>query len=273
MPSGSTGYLLQFLLRHGYVVLFGFVLAEQIGLPLPAAPSLLAMGALIGRGHFSFPRALVLATIAATFSDWVWYLIGRSRGHSVLKLICRLSLEPDSCVRRSTDVLARYGLRTLLFAKFVPGLNTIAPPMAGLSSRSLWAFLGWDTAGSLLWSGSFLAAGYIFSSELERVAEAGLHLGSWLLVILGILLGAWISWKYIQRRRFLHSLRVDRVEPKDLKLRLDAGDVVAIIDLRHPGEVASDGFTLPGALRMRPDQLESDPGLIPLGGEVVLYCS
>lgn len=273
MHHGAIDQLLEFFIRHGYALLAGFVLAEQIGLPLPAVPALLAVGALAGRGTFRFEHALLIASVAATVADWIWYLIGRWRGHAVLKLLCRLSLEPDSCVRHSTDVLGRYGLRTLLVAKFIPGFSTLAPPVAGLSERPLWEFLLWDFAGSALWAGAYMGVGLLFHNQLEEVADAVLRLGSWALVVVAFAAALFVTWKYWQRRRFLHSLEADRVTPDELKEMIETESPVVIVDLRHPEEVAGHGATIPGALRITPKQLEKDPQMVPLGQEIILYCS
>ena len=119
----------EFLTRHGYLVLFGTVFVEQIGLPLPAIPILLAAGALARTGHMDFMPVVALALLASLTSDCIWYEIGRRRGGRVLGLLCRISLEPDTCVRKTESVFARHGTRSLLIAKFVPGLSTAAPPM------------------------------------------------------------------------------------------------------------------------------------------------
>jgi len=140
--------IISFLLRHGYWVVFAFVLAEQIGLPLPATPVLLAMGALAGLGRLSFLHAFALSVVASLIGDCLWYWLGRKRGYSVLNLLCRIALEPDSCVRRTENVFSRFGAGALLFAKFVPGLSTAAPPLAGLFRMPLWRFLLSDTAGA-----------------------------------------------------------------------------------------------------------------------------
>ena len=125
---------LEFVLKHGYLFVFGSVLAEQVGLPIPALPVLLAMGALSGKGQMSYPGALALCILAALLSDLMWYSMGRSRGASILRLLCKISLEPDSCVRQTENVFLRYGARALLFAKFVPGLSTVAAPLSNTSS-------------------------------------------------------------------------------------------------------------------------------------------
>jgi membrane protein DedA with SNARE-associated domain len=266
-------HLLEFVLEHGYSVLFGFVLAEQLGLPLPAVPVLLAVGALIGRGDFGLPHALAVATIAAVLADLFWYALGRLRGRAVIELLCRFSLEPDSCVRRTSDAFTRFGLRSLLIAKFIPGWSTAAPPVAGMTRVAVWRFVAWDAAGSLVWSAGFLAVGVAFSTELERAAEWAVRLGSWLLLLLLGALAAYLAFKYEQRRRFLRSLRVARIKPEEVKRKLESGEPLAIIDLRHAAEFAADGKMLPGAMRLDPEVLTAAPEAIPRDRDVILYCS
>ena len=170
-------HFVDFLLRHGYSVVFAFVLAEQIGLPLPATPILLAMGALAGLGRLSFLAALALGVVASLIGDCLWYWLGRKRGYSVLNLLCRIALEPDSCVRQTENVFSRFGAGSLLFAKFVPGLSTAAPPLAGLFRMPLWRFLLATRPARRCGCGAFSGVGYIFRAQLEEVAEYALGFG------------------------------------------------------------------------------------------------
>ncbi len=247
---------IRFLMRHGYTVVFVWVFAEQVGLPIPSMPMLLAAGALAGSGQLSFVAALGLAIVAAVLSDSIWYELGRRRGHAVLNLICRISLEPDSCVRRTEDIFTRQGARSLVIAKFVPGLGTVAPPLAGMFRMPLWRFLLWDLAGVFVWAGAFTGAGYLFSAQLERVAGYALRLG-----------------KYIERRRFMRGLRTARITPEELKQKLDAGEDIVVVDLRSSTEFDADGIKLPGAVHMRPDELDERHQEIPRDRDVVLYCT
>lgn len=262
-----------FLLRHGYAVLFALVFAEQVGLPLPAIPVLLAMGALVGAGRFSFALALLVVVLAALLADLIWYQLGRRRGHSILNLLCRISLEPDSCVRRTENIFARHGARALLFAKFVPGLSTVAPPLAGMFHMRLSRFLLWDTAGAVLWAGAFTGAGYLFSGQLERVANAALRLGGWLLFLLAGGLAAYIGWKYLERQRFLRELRIARIPPEELMNKLEAGEEIVVVDLRHSIEFEAEGVKVRGALHLPPEQLDQRHQEIPRDRDVVLYCT
>lgn len=263
----------EFLIRHGYLVLFTGVFAEQMGLPLPAVPFLLAAGALAGVGKMNFGLALGLAVVASLLSDTIWYEIGRRKGGRVLQFLCRISLEPDSCVRRTEDVFARHGARSLLVAKFVPGLNTAAPPLAGIFRMRFSRFLLFDAIGAMAWAGLFVLLGYIFSDRLERVAEHAVALGTWLLVILFGGLAVYIGWKYYQRQKFLRTLRIARISPQELKQRMDAGEQPLIVDLRHSMDFEADPESIPGAMRMAPDDVEAMTAAIPRDRDIVLYCT
>src|SRR5439155_26643510 len=208
---------LEFLLHHGYILLLGWIFAQQIGLPVPSMPLLLAAGALAGTGHLNFFASLFYVIFAAVSADSIWYQLGRRKGIRILQLLCKISLEPDSCVRRTEGVFSKQGARSLLLAKFLPGLSTVAPPLAGIFHMRPRRFLLFDAMGSLLWAGSFLGLGYLFSGEIERLAEHLAALGGWLLVLLLGVLGAYIAYKFVARQRFLRDLRISRITADELK--------------------------------------------------------
>ena len=176
--------LLQFVVRHGYMLVFAWVFVEQAGLPIPSAPLLLAVGALAGTHQMNLGVAIAFATIGSIASDTMWYELGRQKGVRVLQFLCRISLEPDSCVRRSQVSFGRNGPRVLLVAKFIPGLNAMAAPLSGIIRMGWRRFLLFDALGALLWVSAFTITGYTFSSDLERVAARAAFLGEWLLVLL-----------------------------------------------------------------------------------------
>jgi len=265
--------VLDFLLRHGYWVVFAFVLAEQIGLPLPATPVLLAVGALAGLGRLSFWQAFALSLVASLAADSLWYWLGRTRGYTVLKLLCRISLEPDSCVRQTQNVFSRLGAKALLFAKFVPGLSTAAPPMAGLFRMPLWRFLLADGAGASLWVCAFTLLGYLLREQLELLADYAMRLGRWLGIgIVGAFV-AYILWQLWKRQRFLRKLRVARIAPAELFRMLQSGESVTIVDLRNSLDVQNSASKVPGALLMTPEELQKRYGEIPRDHGIILYCT
>jgi membrane protein DedA with SNARE-associated domain len=264
---------LEFLLHHGYVVLLAWVFAEQVGLPIPSMPLLLAAGALAGTGRMSFFASLFCAVLAALAADMLWYQLGRRRGIKVLQFLCKISLEPDSCVRRTEGVFAKQGARSLLLAKFLPGLGTVAPPLAGIFHMRARRFLLFDGLGSMLWAGTFLGLGYIFSGQIERIAEHLASLGGWLLVLIVAALASYISYKFIARQRFLRELRIARITVDELKEKIDAGEELVIVDLRHSMDFEADPETIPGAFRMDAKELEEKNDRLPRDREVILYCT
>jgi membrane protein DedA with SNARE-associated domain len=264
---------LEFLVRHGYVVLLGWVFAEQIGLPIPSMPLMLAAGALAGTGKLSFFGSLFLCVFAAVVADFVWYRLGRSKGIKVLQLLCRISLEPDSCVRRTEGVFAKQGAQSLLLAKFFPGLSTVAPPLAGIFHMKLRKFLLFDSLGALLWAGVSLGTGYIFSGQIERIAERAASLGGWLGVLIVALLVSYIAYKFFARQKFLRDLRISRISVQELKEKIDSGEDIVIVDLRHHMDFEAEPETIPGALHMDAKELQEKNDRLPRDREVILYCT
>ena len=264
---------IDFLLHHGYVVLLAWVFAEQVGLPLPAMPLLLAAGALAGTGRLSFFASLYCAILAALAADLVWYYLGRRKGIRVLQLLCKISLEPDSCVRRTEGIFAKQGARSLLLAKFLPGLSTVAPPLAGIFHMRLRRFLFYDGVGSLLWAGTFLGLGFVFSGQIEHVAEYLASFGGWLGVLaVGALVG-YVAYKFVARQRFLRELRISRITVDELKEKIDSGEEFTIVDLRHSMDFEAEPETIPGAFRMDAKELEEKDDRLPRDREVILYCT
>jgi len=259
-----------FLIRHGYAVLFGWVLLEQMGLPIPAAPLLIAAGALARAGKMNLTFAVALAFIAAILADLFWYSLGRYRGGRILKLLCRISLEPDSCVRRTENLFVRHGVHSLLVAKFVPGLNTAAPSLAGIFRMPVRRFMIFDFLGALLWVVSVTSLGLIFSDQLEQIA---LRWSGWLVAVLAGSLAAYVLGKFIQRRRFIRRLRIARITPKELMDKLRAGETISIVDLRQPMDIEAFPQMIPGALRIAMEEIEERHAEIPRDRDVVLYCS
>src|SRR5262245_38189880 len=194
-------------MEYGYSLVFGLIFLEQIGFPVPASPILILAGTLSATGKLSFSLSLFLATLGCFLGDLLWFWIGRSRGRKVLKLMCALSLSPDSCVRKTESSFLKYGMNSLLFAKFVPGLNTVAPPMAGMFNGSFFSFFWRDLAGSLIYILSFMLAGYFFSDVVMKFTSVFHLVGRSLLwaLIAGIALyitGRYLRLKLLQKRLY-----------------------------------------------------------------------
>lgn len=265
--------LIQFVARNGYLVIFIGVFIEQIGIPLPSNLLLIVAGALAGLGQLDFTFVIITTVFAALLGDTIWYYIGRSRGYQVLKFLCKISLEPDSCISKAKSTFTKHGERSLVVAKFVPGFSTFAQPLAGATEMSLPRFLIFDGLGSLFWVLVFVSLGYIFSEQLEWVGEFATGFGWWFGLIIVVGLSFYFGWKYAQRRRFIKNLRVSRITPEELKSHLDSGVDVLIIDLRDPLDFNSNPVTIPKAIRLPPAELEEKHHELPRDRDVILYCT
>lgn len=263
--------IVRFLIRHGYLVVFLWILAEQGAIPLPSVPLLLACGAVARTGRLDVRLILLCGLLACLIADNVWFQLGRMRGGKVLRFICRISLEPDSCVRQTENLFVRYGMASLLVSKFVPGLNAVAAPLAGSSGARRSRFLLFDSLGSIIWISAYVAAGYIFSSQLETVAAHAIRTGRGLALLVIGLTGAWLGWKYFQRWRFLKKLAVARITPEELRERLRSGEEVFIVDVR--GKLPSQAQRIPGAVHIPADELPHRHAEIPRDREIVLFCT
>jgi membrane protein DedA with SNARE-associated domain/rhodanese-related sulfurtransferase len=261
------------LLTYGYLLLFVWVLIEQFGIPLPATPVLLAAGGLSAEHQVNFGAALLAGFVACLIADTSWFVIGRRYGHHVLRILCKLSMEPTICVRRTQDSFGRRRSVMLMFAKFVPGLATLAAPVAGENGMSLPSFLLFDGIGAMLWLVALLSSGRAFGDALKRDPSmlnwAGRFSGG--LLFLGV--AGWFLVRVYRRRVLLSQLVRSRLEPEALKAQLDAGEQVFIVDLRHPLELLAEPFTLPRATHFTPDGLAARHQEIPRDRDVVLFCT
>ncbi len=263
----------QFLIEHGYVVIFVWVALDQAGLPLPALPLLLAAGALAGTGQLSLPVILVVCALAAVPIDLFWFWLGRLRGARVLHLLCILSLEPDYCVRDTEALFKRLGPVSVLIAKFVPGLQTLAPPMSGLIGMNIIKFLVLDLLGTLIWAALFVTLGYAFADQLEQMAQQAVDTGLVAGLVLALIVAAYFGYKIVTQQRFLRSLRMRRLTPADVYQRIQSGDDFHIMDLRHGYDFDALPHLLPGALRVPMESIDRHNRRIPKDSDIVLYCS
>jgi membrane protein DedA with SNARE-associated domain/rhodanese-related sulfurtransferase len=261
------------LLTYGYLLLFAWVLIEQLGMPLPAIPVLLAAGALSAEGQMNLPLAFVAGLVACLIADTAWFLVGRRYGHQVMKLLCKLSLEPTTCVRRTQVQFGKSRGAMLIFAKFVPGLATLAPPVAGQNGMSAATFLYFDTLGSALWLGALLLGGRFFADLLNQNASLLDWVGRFSGALLGVGIAAFLVARIVRRSMILSELAAARLDPEELKRQLDADEEVFIVDLRHPLELLHDSVTLPGARHFSPESLATRHEEIPRDRDIVLFCT
>lgn len=260
----------EFVIRHGYAVLFFWILAEQGALPIPSVPLLLVCGALAKAGHLSAAPILFFGVLACLIADGMWFQLGRMRGAKILGFLCRMALEPDSCVRQTENGFVRYGVRFLLVSKFIPGMNALAAPLAGSAQVGWGPFLLFDFLGASLFISAWGTVGYLFSGQLEDIGKVVGRAGFRLFLSVVILTGGWIAFKYFQRRRFFRKLAIARIPVQELQRMLDAGEEIVVIDVR--GMTAADG-PIPGALRIPLSELAARQHEVPRDRDIVLFCT
>ena len=270
--------VLGLLAHHTYSLLFGWVLIEQGGLPIPSVPLMLAAGTLSAAHKLHVAYAIPVILFACLISDSAWFFLGKNYGGKVLNILCRFSLEAATCVERTHGTVGKRGAITLLFAKFVPGLSTVAAPIAGQLQMSYLTFVIYDMAGSLIWCGAWLFAGRFFGDIAERSSNFFALLGHFGIALVLLMVAALVIYRLVKRRQFLTQLRGLRLEPAQLMAMIAdaerAGlDRPFIVDLRHPLDVMTDPLILPGALRIGPDELKQRREIIPTDRDIVLYCT
>lgn len=257
---------------YGVLIVFGTVLLEQAGLPIPAFPVLIAAGALAFDGKANWALCLTAAVLACLAADYFWFRAGRYYGKRILRLLCKISLSPDSCVGRTEDRFLRYSPNALVVAKFIPGFNTVAPPLAGAMGTGTVRFLWLSVAGALLWSGAGIALGAWFHDSVDGLIGVLEQMGVAALQGIGALLALFIGYKYVERRRFLRQLGVPRIHIEELKALIDGGHDPVIVDAR--GVTARQlEQAIPGALiynEAAPDQLMAS---LDRDRHIVIYCS
>jgi membrane protein DedA with SNARE-associated domain/rhodanese-related sulfurtransferase len=269
---------LVFFVHYAYLIIFLWVLVEQIGIPIPSVPVLLTAGTLSATHRVSWLGITAAMLFACIIADTIWFSLGRRYGNSVLKLLCRFSFEASTCVSKTENYFTRRGAFTLLFAKFVPGLSTVAAPIAGQTGMSIPRFLAWDLAGSFLWGETFILAGRFFGDIAKKSAPFFAWLGHFAIVIFVLMVLGFLAHRIWKQRRFLQQVRELRLEPSELKTMLDIAEANGtpapfIVDLRHPLDYLPDPRVLPGALRIGPNELKQHSEIIPRDRDVILYCT
>jgi membrane protein DedA with SNARE-associated domain/rhodanese-related sulfurtransferase len=264
---------IDFFIHHAYLILFAWIAAEQIGLPIPSVPLLLTAGTLTATHQLNLLAIVLSAVAACVLSDSIWYFMGARYGGTIVRMVCKLSFESAACVRRTGDFFQRYGARALLLAKFVPGLGAVAAPIAGQSRMPYASFVSFDAAGALLWSLAAVLVGRFFGDVLKRHPEVLAEVGHSAGLLFVLLLIGFFCYRIYRQRAFLRQIRGAKIEPEELKSRLDAGEDIYIIDLRHPLDYLPDPRRLPGAVLFKPDTLVADAESVPRDRDIVLYCT
>lgn len=283
--------LIRLVGQYGLQLVFASVLLESLGLPLPAMPVLIVAGALSASGALSPGAAFVVAIVASVAGDLAWYLLGRRYGSAVLKTLCRISLSPDSCVRQTESFYSRWGARTLLVAKFVPGLSTVAPPLAGAMRLAFRPFALYSTGGAVIWVGVGMLVGAVFSAQIEDVGRYVARLGTAAVYLALASFAVFLVVKWWERRRLYRSLRMARISVDELHRLIErtraAGTPapdrasapaalapsVVILDVRSEAARKLDGRRIPGARPVDIDAPQAFLRDVAPQTEVVVYCT
>ena len=237
---------------------------------------LMTAGALAGRteGSLTIPLVLVTSVVACVAADGVWFWLGRRWGNRVIRLICSLTSNPQRSRERAARMFDRWGLRLLLVGKFIPLLDGVSPPLAGAQGATVRGFLAYDLVGSLLWSAAYVFVGFLFSSQVDRVNSLLGRFGSALLLLVGVPMLLWTSWRVLRIFTLIRHLRLRQISPALLQQKIEDGDKIGVIDLLRFDAIEQQIAGIPDAVRADPDQLrEAHHVVVPEGVSVVLYCS
>jgi membrane protein DedA with SNARE-associated domain len=274
-PISPMDDLLPLIARHGYALLAAVCFAEAIGLPLPAALAILTAGAVAAYGTLHIYSVFGTAFLAMLLGDLLLYFMGRASGWALLGLLCRLSANPETCILRSAEYFYRRGKQTLLFAKFVPGINAMSPPLAGSMKMRLGDFLQFDALGAALYAGAYSLAGYVFSDALRAITR-GLHSAGFAAeVVVGIGLAVYIGYRIWLYRKYRLLDVVPRVPVEEIARRLasDEAHAILIADVRSHGYYDAHSERIAGSTRIEPNNLAEEIKRLPKEREIYLYCT
>jgi membrane protein DedA with SNARE-associated domain/rhodanese-related sulfurtransferase len=264
--------LIELLSQHGVTIVFVATLLARVGAPVPAAPLLVVAGGLSAGAQLSAPAVLLASIVANLAGDAVWFVAGRRHGHRILRLLCRISLSPDTCVRQSESLILRWGGASLIAAKFVPGVSVVAAPMAGAMAMPWRNFLAFGLVAGALWSLVFLGLGLVFNQQIQRVLDvmAGTGTAAVVALVAGVL--ALVAGRFWRRRRAMRQLAMPRVSVDELRSLLAQGQTPVIVDVRSPQSVQLDERRIPGALHVPLNQMSGLAERLAADHEVIVYC-
>lgn len=260
------------LTAQGAAVVFLATLATRLGAPVPAAPFLVIAGGLSVGGQLSFLAVLLAALLGNILGDGAWYLAGRRWGYGVMRLLCRISLSADSCVRRSEAILGRWGGLSLVAAKFVPGVSLVAPPMAGALGMSSTRFLSYETVAALIWTLGFLVLGRVFHAAIQDVLSVLSGIGLTAAAVGAVAFLALVAWRYGQRRIARRAQDIERIDVDALREAFAAGARPTLIDVRSSEGRALDVRAIPGAIGIELGELSGRLADFSDGRELVVFC-
>ena len=263
----------ELIAQHGLVLVFLNVLLNQLGIPVPAIPLLIVAGALAVTGKLSVVALLAVAVVACVIGDLAWFVAGRIFGHRVLATFCRVSLTPDSCVRQTEGFFERWGPSSLVFAKFIPGLSTVAPPLAGALRLNTGSFLLFSSFAALIWVAAPIAGGALFHNQIDWLLSLLAEMGGAAFALVCALLAAFVAFKWWERQRFYKILRMARISVAELQRLIHTGQDPVILDVRSRSAREIDGRKIPGAHSVDLAEPHKKLAHVPKAAEIIVYCT
>ena len=265
--------LIDLLHQHGLLLVFLVTLASRVGLPVPAAPLIVVAGGLVATQRMALLDLLLVSVLANVIADWVWYAAGRHYGSRIMRLVCRVSQSPDSCVLESEGMLTRWGGGSLVLAKFIPGVSLVAPPMTGAMRMPFWQFVLYDAVAALVWTLAYLVLGLVFRHQIEQVLAA-MEQATWLaLGLVGVLVVLFGGYRIWQRHRLKQVQSIVRMAPEELMQRMQQGWQPLVLDVRSREMTALEPDGLPGAQRVDMAQLRTQMSDEERERPIVVYCN
>ena len=267
--------LLSLATERGVAVVFFATLAARLGAPIPASAVLVVAGGLVAMGQIPLWSTVLGALLGNLLGDAAWFYAGRRFGHRMMRLLCKVSLSPDTCVRQSESLITRWGGASLIAAKFVPGVSVVAPPMAGALHMSTARFVGFDTLAAAIWSAAFLIPGWLFSTQIQAVLDAMADAGAAALLVLLVAVAAGIGLRYWRRRAMLLAIDIPRVTVDELHALMASEAPPVVIDVRSPAGAELEPRRIPGALVLHLQDMKKNRGIpeLPQDRHVILYCN
>jgi membrane protein DedA with SNARE-associated domain len=266
--------LLTAIAHHGYLLVFLMVFAEAAGLPVPAAIALIAGGA-AAASHFLSPTLVLAAAITAMmFGDILLFILGRYTGWALLGFLCRLSLNPETCILRSAETFYKRGRVALIFAKFVPGVNTMAPPLAGSMKMKFAQFLRLDFAGTCLYVSAYAGLGYVFRDFVVKITRGLQSAGQAFTEVVVVAIFVFLIYRIVHYRRDKITGVIPRIEVEELAKRMViAENQIVLVDVRSHGYYDSGAARIAGSIRLEPNQLSEEWKTLPRDKDIYVYCT
>jgi membrane protein DedA with SNARE-associated domain len=261
------------LTQHGLALVFANVLLTQAGVPVPAVPILIVAGAFVAQGQIGPASLILIAVVASLIGDTLWYFAGRRYGYRILRTLCRVSIEPDSCVKQTENIFERWGAPSLLVAKFIPGFSTVAPPLAGTMRLALVPFVAYSAAGAAIWAGVAIGAGMVFHSEVDRALAWLEQAGVGVLTAIASILMFYVTVKWFERWMFIRALRLARISVGELHELMQREDRPVILDVRSQTARKVDPRRIPGAIAVDINAPERVLPPVAPDREIVVYCT